>query len=96
MPSPNETSPLLAKTVRTPVDSDGISTQDSEDRNNGNALSNGQSRRRIDEESQEEEASRETQYEGLPEVKKQFKFILPAVAVGVCRRGTPNFIILAS
>lgn len=95
MASPNETSPLLAKPVESSVDSDSISNHDSEDRSNGNGLPSGPSRRIIDEESQGEDASRETQYKGLPEVKKQLKFILPAVAIGV-RQRIPSCIMLAS
>lgn len=95
MSSPNETSPLLTNPVKGSVESDSISNHDSEDGNNDNVLPNGPSKRRIDEESQEEEASRETQYEGLPEVKKQLKFILPAIAIGVRRRSIPSSIMLA-
>lgn len=83
MASPNETSPLLAKPVKSSGDSDSISNHDSEDRSNGNGLPSGPPRRINDEESQGEDASRETQYKGLPEVKKQLKFILPAVAIGL-------------
>ncbi|MCJ1464315.1 hypothetical protein MMC07_002928 [Pseudocyphellaria aurata] len=83
MATPNEASPLLAKHANSPVDSNGISDHDSEHMGNDEALLNGPSQRRVDEESQEEEASRETQYEGLPEVKKQLKFILPAVSIGL-------------
>lgn len=95
MASPNETSPLLAKSVKTSVDSDSISNHDPDLGNNDNALPNGLSKRRADEESQEEEATRKAQYEGLPEVMKRFKFILPALSVGVCRWSTP-FILHAS
>lgn len=96
MAIPNEASPLLAKHVNNPVDSDGISNHDSELRDNDEAHLNGPSKRSIDEESQVEEASRETQYEGLPEVKKQLKFILPAVSIGVSGQRTTNAIMLAS
>lgn len=95
MASPNETSPLLTKSVKTSVDSDSISTCDPDLRNNDNALPNGLSRRRLDEESQEEDATRQAQYEGLPEVKKRLKFILPALSIGVCQWSTP-FILHAS
>lgn len=90
MASLNETSPLLAKPVKNSVDSDSISYHDSEDRINDNALPDGPSKRGIDEESQEEEAGRASQYEGLPEVKKQLKFILPSVAIGVRQRSLPK------
>lgn len=81
MARPDETSPLLAKTVKS---SDSISNHESEERNSHNVRANGPSRGRIDEESQGEDPSRETQYEGLPEVKKQLKYILPGAAIGVC------------
>lgn len=90
MASLDETSPLLAKPVKNSVDRDSISYHDSEDRINDSALPVGPSKRRIDEESQEEEAGRASQYEGLPEVKKQLKFIVPAVAVGVRQRSIPK------
>jgi hypothetical protein len=36
-----------------------------------------------DEERQDAQCERAVQYEGLPEVKKQLKYILPAIAIGV-------------
>jgi len=36
-----------------------------------------------DEERQDAQNERAVQYEGLPEVKKQLKYILPAIAIGV-------------
>ena len=36
-----------------------------------------------DEERQDTQSERTVQYEGMPEVKKQLKYILPAVAIGV-------------
>jgi len=36
-----------------------------------------------DEERQDAQSERAVQYEGLPEVKKQLKYILPAIAIGV-------------
>lgn len=40
-----------------------------------------------DEERQDAQNERAVQYEGLPEVKKQLKYILPAIAIGV----SPNW-----
>ena len=37
-----------------------------------------------DEERQEGDGERSPQYEGMPEVKKKLKFIVPAIAIGVC------------
>ena len=37
----------------------------------------------VEEGRQDAQSERAVQYEGLPEVKKQLKYILPAVAIGV-------------
>lgn len=37
-----------------------------------------------EEESQNSDAERAAQYEGMPDVKAKLKYILPAVGIGVC------------
>ena len=74
----DETSPLLASSVH--ASSDNSTTSSNEIRNQN--YINGHLERRNDEESHDEEETRERPYEGLPEVRKQLKFILPAVAIG--------------
>ena len=81
---PTETSPLLAG-----VSSPGEHIQSGEatigplaGENNGN----GNFKPRDDEANRTEniDGARESQFEGMPEVKKQLKFIVPAVGIGVC------------
>lgn len=44
---------------------------------------NGLAKQVTDEETQDGEADRDAQFEGLPEVKAKLKYIVPAVAIGV-------------
>ena len=76
--SPTETSPLLA-TPTNPLPEPG-------DAPNGvlaNGTANGVVKPGDDEERQAGAGDRTPQYEGMPEVKKQLKYIVPAIAIGV-------------
>ncbi len=70
MADQDERSPLLGRPLNTP-----------DHLENRNGLVGGDSNERDDEERQGD-GGREAQYEGLPEVKKKLKFIVPAVAIG--------------
>ena len=78
---PSETSPLIPNSRSTPQSPapNGIIPND--------VGSNGQARednKSVDEEeAYNDEEGRERQYQGLPEVKKQLKYIVPAIAIGV-------------
>ncbi len=82
-PNPSETSPLLgspAGTLLGPGDApDGVPPNGTF--SNGTASSPAKSD--DDEERQEGDEDRSPQYEGMPEVKKRLKLIVPAVAIGV-------------
>lgn len=76
MPSenPTETSPLLSET----------STATEEGANGRlNGQSDGISKPVDEEGQQQEDRDRDGQYNGLPDVKKQLKYIVPAVGIGV-------------
>lgn len=83
VPNPSETSPLLgspAGTLLGPGNApDGVPPNGTF--SNGTASSPAKSD--DDEERQEGDEDRSPQYEGMPEVKKRLKFIVPAVAIGV-------------
>ena len=77
---PSETSPLLPNVLPEPADApSGVLP-------NGSSI-NGRPEEDIksvdEEQSQADAEDRERQYQGLPEVKKQLKYIVPAVAIGV-------------
>lgn len=82
--NPSETSPLLGRPAAT--------LPDPGDAPNGvlsnGTFSNGGVSAPVkpddDEERQEGDGDRSPQYEGMPEVKKKLKFIVPAIAIGVC------------
>jgi hypothetical protein len=72
----SETSPLLGKSDTYPKVVDGVLP-------NG-TFPNGAIDDANDEERQaEEDLDREGQFEGMPEVRKKLKYILPAVSIGV-------------
>ena len=79
---PSETSPLIPKSKSTlpqsPAPNGTVSNGVS---SNGPAQEDNKSV--DDEQAHSDEEGRERQYQGLPEVKKQLKYILPAVAIGV-------------
>ena len=79
MNGPHEISPLLSKSRDSQLDNGDVLDQRLEQ---GSPI-NEYSEQSNDEETQEAEGNRKMQYEGLPEVKKQMRFILPAVAIGV-------------
>lgn len=93
MANHDETSPLLANSHPS---SDNSSTSSNDIRNhNINGSTNGHLEQRNDEENPEEQESQETPYEGLPEVRKQLKFIVPAVAIGASScSGSQAFLLL--
>lgn len=82
MPNHDETSPLLAHSEHASLDRGSTSSNDIRNQKSIDEPRDGHSERRNDEESQQERESQETPYEGLPEVRKQLKFIFPAVAIG--------------
>ncbi len=79
----SETSPLLPKAIKVSPESgdapEGVlpSTTEANDHINGSTKSQ-------DEERQDDEGDREVQYKGMPDVRKRLKYILPALAIGVC------------
>lgn len=81
---PTETSPLLAKPTNTLVDTGDAPNGVLTNGNSFNGTPNGLSKPGDDEERQEGEGESSPQYEGMPEVKKKLKYIVPAVAIGVC------------
>ena len=80
---PSETSPLIPKsrsTLPQPPDAPN-GTVPHEIGKNSHAQEDGKS---VDEEeAHSDDEGRERQYQGLPEVKKQLKYIVPAIAIGV-------------
>lgn len=79
---PTETSPLIPKSRSTLPQPDAPNgTLSNGIGSNGRVQENNKS---VDEEEAlSDEEGRERQYQGLPEVQKQLKYILPAVAIGV-------------
>lgn len=87
---PSETSPLLAKpadaAAASGVGVDGVQVI-------GDAASvrvTGTVEAGDDEERQGGNGAGPQQYQGMPEVKKQLKYILPAIAIGVRRKSVRN------
>ncbi len=79
---PTETSPLLAKPGNVPEPGNapfGVLPTE----HGVNVHANGDAKLGDDGESQGE-PDRITQYEGMPEVKAKLKYIMPAIAIGVC------------
>ena len=88
---PSETSPLLAKPAdAAPASGVGVdSVQVNGDAANGHA--NGTVKPGGDEEEgQDGNGAGPQPYQGMPEVRKQLKFILPAIAIGVRNKSTRN------
>lgn len=85
---PSETSPLLAKPATaapaSAVGVDGIHTHG--DAANGHV--NGTGKSGDDEERQDGNGAGPQPYRGMPEVRKQLKYILPALAIGVRYKNT--------
>lgn len=83
----SETSPLLPKsalTVEGGVAPNGTLPSENEHDSQVNGTLNGTAKPQSDEEAQAEEDERAGQYQGMPEVMKQLKYIVPAVGLGVC------------
>ena len=86
---PSETSPLLASRADVLTSGVGVDcVQVDGDVANGhangaNGHANGTAKPGDDEESQEDNGAGPQSHQGMPEVRKQLKSILPAVAIGV-------------
>ena len=84
----SETSPLLsnkaALTVEGGVVPTGTLPGENEHDSLGSGMLDGTAKPQSDEEAQAEEDERVGQYQGMPEVMKQLKYIVPAVGLGVC------------
>lgn len=81
--APSETSLLLPKTTEV-LPEPGNASQGTLPTSTGtNGSISGLSKPQ-DEELQDDDAEREVQYQGMPEVRKRLPYILPALAIGVC------------
>ena len=83
---PSETSPLLPKptlAIEGGVAPSGTSPSGNTHDSQGNGTIDGIGKPQSDEEGQEVEDERAGQYEGMPDVMKQLKYIVPAVGIGV-------------
>jgi len=67
----SETTPLLPKATEVQP------TSEPNNHTNGSTKSQ-------DEERQDDEGDREVQFKGMPDVRNRLKYILPALAIGVC------------
>ena len=87
---PSETSPLLTKPAdaaqASGIDADGV--QVTVDVANGHM--NGTVKPGDDEERQDGNGAGPKPYQGMPEVKEQLKFIVPAIAIGVRHKNVRN------
>lgn len=73
---PTETSPLLGDSANGVVKSvDGFLPD--------GPIANGSAHGQDEERREEVDGAREAQFEGMPEVRKNLKYILPAIAIGV-------------
>ena len=83
---PSETSPLLAKPVSVLPDPGDAPAGILPNGVDINAEANGSSKPGNDQESQsqDDQGDRKGQYQGMPEIKKKLKYILPAMSIGVC------------
>ena len=79
---PTETSPLLSGASTAYLEPGDVPEGTLSDSGSINGKSKGLSQD-VDEERQEADTQRGAQYEGMPEVRKQLKYILPAIAVGI-------------
>lgn len=83
---PSETSPLLPKLTEyvDPGDApNGVLPRGDESRENANGHGNGLVKPDDGEERQQDDGEEPVLYQGMPEVKKKLKYILPAIAIGV-------------
>ena len=85
-PDPSETSPLLPKFTEY-VDPGDAPNGVLPHRTENNEHANGQGDRLVkpddDQERQQDDDEGPEPYQGMPEVKKKLKYILPAIAIGV-------------
>lgn len=88
----SEITPLLAKLQ---TQQTGVEGENATDALLPSAI-NGFSESNQGEERQDDSTNRLEQYQGLPDVKKQLKFILPAVSVGVFLSACDQTIIISS
>ena len=80
--SPSETSPLIPKPrsnlPQSPAPNGAVPNGV-----NSNGQAHEHNKSVDEEETRSDEEGRERQYEGMPEVRKQLKYIVPAIAIGV-------------
>lgn len=79
----SETSPLLPKLTNLPPQPADTPDGALPNGTSGNDHTNGDTKPVDEEEAPADQDGRERQYQGMPEVKKQLKYIVPAVAIGV-------------
>lgn len=82
--NPSETSPLLRRPTDTFLEPGDATNGVLPNGTYSNGIPSGLVKPDDDEERQEGDGDRSPQYEGMPEVKKKLKFIVPAIAIGVC------------
>ena len=79
---PSETSPLLSNPIESALEPGDAPNGVLPSGNGPNGYANGIVRPDVEEGSQVGE--RNVPYQGMPEVKKNLKYIVPSVAIGVC------------
>ena len=82
--NPSEISPLLGRPAGTFLESGDAPNGVLPNGASPNGTPSGVNKPDDDAERQEGDGDRSPQYEGMPEVKKKLKFIVPAIAIGVC------------
>ncbi|MCJ1373392.1 hypothetical protein MMC20_004620 [Loxospora ochrophaea] len=95
---PSETSPLLAKPVSVLPDPGDAPAGILPNGVDINAEANGSSKPGNDQESQsqDDQGDRKGQYQGMPEIKKKLKYILPAMSIGIFLAAADQTIIVSS
>lgn len=78
-----ETSPLLPKATKVLSESGDAPEGTLSSTTGANNHIHGSTKSQ-DEERQDDEGDREVQFKGMPDVKERLKYILPALAIGVC------------
>ena len=87
-PDPSETSPLLPKLTEyvDPGDApNGVLPHSNENNKHADGHINGFAKPNDDQERQQDDDEGPAPYQGMPEVKKKLKYILPAIAIGVSK-----------
>ncbi len=78
-----ETTPLLPKATEVHPESGDAPEEILPSTTEPNNHTNGSTKSQ-DEERQDDEGDREVQFKGMPDVRNRLKYILPALAIGVC------------